>query len=68
MNNLDPVELVRKVLEIHRIGPSTGPYNTDVSWVPRKCAGCSWIGWNHDQHVAEEVVGTVIKIVKEVQS
>lgn len=45
MNN---VETIRNVLKTHGIGPKDG-------WKPRKCSGCVWIGWDHEQHVAEVI-------------
>lgn len=46
------IEKIRKVLETHKIAPVSAPYATDSSWVPPKCAGCPWIGWDHVDHLA----------------
>lgn len=52
-------EAIRMTLKMHQIGPVSGPYNTDVAWIPRKCSGCAWIGWDHDEHLAEKILNVI---------
>lgn len=52
MNN---VKTIRKLLETHRIRSKTTEYPSDMPTLVQKCTGCVWIGWNHDQHVAEVI-------------
>ena len=41
-------ETIRKVLKTHGIDPQPR-----VSL--QKCLGCPWIGWHHDEHLAETI-------------
>ncbi len=43
------VDIVRKVLRTHKI-------RADKHESIEKCVGCTWIGWHHDEHLAEEIV------------
>lgn len=45
-------EMIRKVLNTHQIR-SNKIDSLD------KCTGCPWIGWHHDQHVAETILVTL---------
>ena len=44
--NQNQSDLIRKVLKTHGIDPQPR-----VSL--QKCLGCAWIGWHHDEHLAE---------------
>lgn len=48
MTVVNNVKTIRKLLETHR-------FRAKEDGFMQKCTGCVWIGWNHDQHVAEVI-------------
>lgn len=44
---MDLTAIIAKVIEAH-------PLKRPIDHYTFKCAGCSWIGWDHPKHVAEE--------------
>lgn len=50
---MNTVQTIRNVLEKHTIEPQSRELHQVLPGYTQKCAGCSWIGWDHTLHVAK---------------
>lgn len=61
------VKSIRKLLETHRMRSKKTEYPSDMPTLVQKCTGCAWIGWHHDQHVAEIIAEAVQPLITTVE-
>lgn len=64
---MTPAQDVLKALRTHRIDPDSGELHQDRPGLTQKCSGCPWIGWDHDEHVAEVVAKLVSPLITTVE-